>query len=214
MRRAPTFLRARRRAKQRLILRRIGLGALGLVALVVVARLVPGEDSTPTGNADQVAFTGEHHAEGFPGAPGSSAANSAAKSIRALLDQWYQRAFADPELYGDGSFPELAPLFVGEAALGFIEDRESLTIGDLRDRISRIRISEDDADITVFAESGEIRYATAAVRFVGLAELVDAEDPVEITQTVNLVLEFRSEAGWVVTNYYDVVQNRESKPRP
>lgn len=193
------------------MLRRIALAGFGVAALFAIGQLIGGDDTGSFGKIDRVSFTGNDRGEGVPTKPSEETVQDAARRVRALLNSWYQEAFADPRRYGDGSFDDLARRFTGEAALGFVEDRETLTIGSFGPRIARIRVDEQIADVVVFTEDSEILYATAQVTFAATARLKDAEHPVLISQSVDLVLENR-EGTWLITNYYDARVERESKP--
>jgi len=208
MRRGPTFLRSRRRERVRRLALRAGLVAAGITAVAGAVSLLGGDDG-PTGQADRVAFTGRERGEGVPEPPPSATVARAAREIRSLLDGWYQQAFADPSQYGDGSFDDVARMFTGDAALGFVEDRDVLTIGSDARRVREIRVTRSQANVTVYAEDGTVTHATAAVRFDGDLRLRNDPTPHVLVQRVSLVLEHRGEGGWTITNYYGAVQERQ-----
>lgn len=187
------------------------LGAL--LALGIASRFL-GDDRLPTdpGDVTRVRFTGAARAEGIPQRADEATRDAVAADIRRVLDGWYQRAFADPSSYGDGTFPAVAERFVGEAAIGFVEDRSALTIGELAPQVFKVRVDGAVANLTIYFEDGIASWATAAVEFDAIAELTDRTTEVLISQRVTLVLEHTADAGWVVANYYDAFQRQRSRP--
>lgn len=212
MRRPPTFLRSRHRARGRRLVR-IGAGVLGgLVVLGVAARFFDSDERPGVGAAGLVAFTGSARAIGLPTKPDDAVRDMVAGDIRAALNQWYLDGFADPARFGDASFDAVGERFVGDASVGFVEDKEALTIGAIAPRVTTVRVDEALANLTIYFENELATWSTAAVEFDAVAELDDRATEVVIAQRVTLVLEQRPDSGWVVTNYYDAFQRQRSRP--
>ncbi|MFP5225005.1 MAG: hypothetical protein ACLGH3_05565 [Actinomycetota bacterium] len=210
MRRGPSFSRSRRRTRQERLRRTLLIGAAGILLLGVGFRACGGDD--PEARVETVAFSGSTSSEGVPSAPDETRAEAEGLEIRELLDDWYQRAFADPTLYGDGTFPLVAELFVAEAGVGFVEDRNSLTIGELASQVRQVTLGEQTANLTVFFQDSSPLYATADVRFVATVETTEGSF-LELAQKVRLVFEKR-EGQWKVTNYYGAERSVDSIPEP
>lgn len=208
MARGPSFRRSRRRSRQER-LRRTLFGIAGLVALAVGYRTFGGGD--PPLPVEQVAFAGLSQTEGSPRAGDADQVAAEAAEIRAFLDGWYQQAFVDPDRYGDLSFLSVTARFDAEAGAGFVEDRNALTIGTLAERVRSVSIREQVANVVVYFEDDEPVYATAAVLFRARVRLND-HSFLRLKQAVTLVLERRTDAGWVVTNYYDAELRADSMP--
>lgn len=187
--------------------------AAALLVLGAASLFLGDRPARGPGRVDHVAFGGAARAEGIPERIDDSTRDAAAQDIRDVLDAWYQQAFADPAGYGDGSFPSIASRFVGDAAIGFVEDKDALTIGALASQVASVRVDSALANITIYAEDDVISWATAAVEFDALAHLEDRTTEVLISQRVTLVLEQRLDVGWVITNYYDAFQRQRSRPR-
>ena len=186
----------------------------GFLVLGVASRFF-GDDGPRIrpGQADHVAFEGITRARGLPTRPDDAIRDATGDDIRDVLDAWYQEAFADPAAFGDGSFAAVAERFVSEAAVGFVEDRDALTIGSLAPQVASVRVNRANADVTLYFEDGVAAWATAAVGFDARAHLTDGGTDVLIEQRVSLVLEQRPEVGWVITNYYDASQRHRSRER-
>lgn len=168
------------------------------------------EEKTP-----QVAFTGRVRAESEAKRPGQAEADAEAKPIFTMLNDWYQTAFIDPKLFGDGTFPDVAKLFAKEAQASFTKDISSLTIGEAREQVRRVVPEQSIANITLFYDDGgNAVFATAAVRFMARATLTqDGAFPLRITQTGTYHLK-REGSSWLVT-FYDASANQDSiQPTP
>lgn len=168
-----------------------------------------GADSRP-GKVDTVAFAGATRSEGAPKPGSASDADSTGAEIRRVLDDWYQRAFADPSQYGDGSFPEVAKHFGAEAGIGFVEDRSALTIGALADDVRQVSVKTQVANIVVYFDEGKPSYATVSVRFGADIQRKD-RSRVDLFQRASLVME-RRDGEWKIVNYYDARQTVDSVP--
>jgi hypothetical protein len=186
------------------------MGAAGLLLIGVGFRACGGDERTA--RVEQVAFTGSTSSEGIPSAPDETRAEAEGLEIRELLDDWYQRAFADPSLYCDGSFPLVAELFVAEAGVGFVEDRDPLTIGGFASQVWQVDPEEQTANVAVFFQDEAPIYATADVRFVATIETTEGGF-VNLSQKVRLVLEKR-EGEWKIVNYYGAEKTLDSIPEP
>lgn len=211
--REPTLRRSGRRSRQQRLLR-TGIGVVVVVAVIaIVGQFLgdgePGDREPPT---PQVDFVAEVVSRSDAGKPPADAASAEAEEIRLLLNDWYQRAFVDPKLYGDGTFPEVAARFARDARASFARDIASLTIGDARTEVLRVEPEKDQAQarITIFFEKARTpRFAVAAVVFRARASLREPGSfPLRIAQTATLHLQ-NTAKGWVVV-YYSAKQSQES----
>lgn len=185
-----------------------------LLVLGILSRFIGEGPRTQPGTPGHVAFTGDARAIGVPERPDDDDRDAAAAQIHTTLDRWYRDAFGDPARFGDGVFDAATTVFAGEAAIGFAEDRNVLTIGEIAPQVASVHVEEALANLTIYFEDGLASWATAAVRFDAAARLGDDATEVLVGQRVTLVLERRDEVGWVVTNYYDAFQRQRSRPVP
>lgn len=210
--------RSQRRNRQQRLLRN-GIAVVAVVGVAAAIGNLMGGDEEPEPQPSQlpvpqVSFAGATSAEGEV-APRRANAEREAEHIRALLDTWYQQAFVDPALFGDGTFPEVAALFREDARDRFLTDLDVLTIGPALGEVSRVEPRKATADVTVYFQDGRRpRYAVAEVRFVARAlPVAAAAFPLRIVQTGTYHLE-RVSRGWKVT-FYDADQTQRSiEPKP
>jgi hypothetical protein len=210
--RQPTVGRSSRRTRQQRLLRT----GIGVVVIVVLAALIAnlvgnkkkGGLSEP--GVAQVSFhatiKGENDA---PTKPSTGATRTEADKIVTMLNEWYQRSFVDPKLYGDGTFPEITQNFTADAKAAFAKDVATLTIGDARQEVDRVEPSTETALVTVFFDKRAPKFAVAKVHFVATATLKQSGSyPLKIDQTVTFNFQ-SSPKGWVVT-YYTANQTQKS----
>lgn len=205
----------RRRARRARLVRAAGIVVVLVVAVGLALRFVGGgEEELPT---PTVAFKSSVKTYSqVPDKPGGGAVGKEAKKITRLLDRWYQTAFVDPALWGDGTFPEVRGLFVQEARTAFEADIASLTIGEARTELERVVPKRARARISVFFdEDGKARFAVAEVDFTATGT-PRADDALPLTIAQKAVLHLRKTKGgaWQVFAY-DAKQNQDSvKPSP
>lgn len=205
------FTRSRRRPSGARLLRGVAFTFGGLLLLGLVSRLLGGdEDRSASGT--NVAFRGTVRAVGAPEKPDAASAEAPGREIHDALEALYEEGFTDPAAFVDATFPLAGQRFVGDAALGFVEDRDVLTIGPLAPRVRQVRVERAAADVTVYLEEERPVLATADVRFAAIAALEDGRTEVVVEQEATFVLEDQGDLGWVVTNYYDVAQTQRSRP--
>lgn len=203
------FLRSRRRSR----LRRVASGAaiaFGVLLLFAVVSRIVGDEGAVSGTdlGGQVRFTGSVRSVGVPAKPETSRQTLVARDLHRMLERLYEDAFVGRAGAG-GGFDAAARRFVGDAALGFVEDQEALTLGPLLGRVVQANVEEAVADLTLYFESDRALAATAQIRFAATTALPDDAGSLEVTQSVFFVLE-RREEGWFVTSYYDAEQRRRA----
>lgn len=207
--RQPTFSRSSRRRVRQQRLLRTGIGFVALVAIIALVGKCAGGDKPPEEIA-RVAFVATARAESDGKSPGAATVKAESDAIVAMLNDWYQRAFVDPRLFGDGTFTSVASHFTAEARASFTKDIKSLTIGDAREEVERVRPQVATADVTVFFEAGATpRFAVAAVTFKAKGTMKnDDAYPIQIAQQATLHLQ-KSGGTWLVT-YYTAGQTQDS----
>ena len=183
--------------------------------LVVVGKLAGGggKKETPT---QKVAFVSTTTGESDAGQPDATKVKAESGRIVTMLNDWYDRAFVDPKLYGDGSFKDVRAHFSSDAHAQFAKDLNSLTIGEAREDVSRVSIDSSTVDVTVFFQNGKTpRFAVAAVTFAATATLKEKKAlPLLITQKATYHLIKRSNGDWIVS-YYTVHEAQDSvRPSP
>jgi hypothetical protein len=192
--------------------------AIGLVVLIALAALAVGKcTGGDQAETPQVSFTATVRAETDGKAVAPEAIEAESDAIVGLLNDWYQRAFMDPRLFGDGDFRAVSARFTEEARAQFARDIDSLTIGEARTEVASVVPGRMTVGITVFFENGAApRFATASVRFSALATLKDREAlPLQIVQNAKLHFE-KSDSDWLVA-YYEADETQSSlvaAPRP
>ncbi|MFA5891440.1 MAG: hypothetical protein WDA27_10925 [Actinomycetota bacterium] len=211
--RQPTFSRGRRHRRQQRLLRT----GIAIVLLIAVASLVGnllGGDEPPPEPTPNVAFTGSARGQSDGTAPATAATRAEATEINAVLNDWYQRAFVDPSLYGDGTFPEVRARFAEASQASFTKEIDSLTIGDAREEVEFVRPEKSTANLTIFFAKGkEARFAVATVTFQARARMKDDDAlPLRIVQRATYHLE-KVSGSWVVT-WFDARETQDSIQPP
>jgi hypothetical protein len=187
--------------------------ALVLAVAALLVRLIGGEE-TKAEPIGRVAFLSKLDVVSQRSAePSQQAAAAEQQAIVTLITDWYQRAFVDPRLWGDGTFPEVAALFQGAAAAAFRRDIDSLTIGDARTELTRVRPRGARVTITLYFDDDRAPFAIASVVFnatgVLKQEAKDEEAPtLDIRQKATLYLS-KTAQGWRVFAY-DADQNQDT----
>lgn len=213
--RQPTLARSRRRTRQQRLARTLFGLLLIVVVLVIVGKLAGGggKKEEPT---QKVSFVSTTTAETDSGLPDATQVKTESAHIVSMLNDWYDRAFVDPKLFGDGSFAEVRAHFGTEARVHFAKDLDSLTIGEAREQVSRVSIDNARVDVTVFFQNGKTpRFAVAAVTFAATAKLKEKKAlPLRIQQKATYHLERRPNGDWLVS-YYKVHESQDSvRPSP
>ena len=210
--RQPTVGRARRRTRQQRLLR-TGIGVVVIVVLAaLIANLVGGGKKGLSGpGVPQVKFVAAIDGQtDATSKPSKSAVKSQADKIVKLLDEWYQRAFVDPKLYGDGTFPEITKSFDAAAKAAFARDKATMTIGDAREEVKSVEPGDQIAKVTVFFDKNAPKFAIAKVHFTATATMKQSGAyPLKIDQTVTYNFQINKEGLWVVT-YYTANQKQDS----
>lgn len=205
----------RRRARGVRLLRMLGAVVLLVAVVALVVRFVGGEDeeALPT---PQVAFKASvtPYSEARE-KPQGRAVDAEADKITTLLDRWYQSAFVDPKLWGDGTFPRVRSLFAQQARKSFRADLDSLTIGEARTELVRVVPKRARAKISLFFdENGTPRFAVAEVEFrASGTPRAEESQPVAIVQEAVLHLRTQKGGAWQVFAY-DAKQRQDSVPPP
>lgn len=203
---------------------RTAIGIVVIVGLIaVVGNLLGGDGAKPGQEPDEpVAVSFETDVAGYTNA-GTALKPQRARAgkikpegteIKQMLDDWYQRGWVDVANFGDGTFPEVAGYFAGDARTTFTRDINSLTIGQGRADVTRVEPAEATADISIYLEDGDKpTFATADVRFVAVATPKrKGARPIDIEQTAVLHLE-KTDDGWRVS-YYEAKQTQEEREPP
>lgn len=167
--------------------------------------------SKPEAKLAQVAFAGSDRGQTDAKAPAAKATvTTEATNIRRMLNDWYQKAYVDTSAFKDGSFPEVSAHLDSGAQATFAKDKNSMTIGDLRERAQRIVPSKQTANITVFFTAGnKPKFAVADVTFVARVTLKDEKAlPVSVKQ--HGVYHLTNTGGEWMVSYYDVDQTEDS----
>jgi hypothetical protein len=216
--RQPTVGRARRRTRQQRLLRT----AIGVVIIVVlaalIANLVGGKKSKgglSEPGVQQVAFIASVKGETDASSKPSKASTQAqASQVVKLLNEWYQRSFVDPKLYGDGTFPEITKSFTPDAKAAFLRDATSLTIGEARTQVKSVALVQQTAKVTIFFDKTTPKFAIAAIHFTAIATLKDSNAyPLKIAQDVTYNFQ-KAGQGWVVTYYKSQEKQKSAVPSP
>lgn len=188
---------------------------IALIVVVVLVGKFAGGKKAPLATP-KIAFAASTSAESNGKTPDPGAAKTESAHIVAMLDDWYQIAFVDPKLYGDGTFKDVRAHFTGGAATQFQKDIDSLTIGEARTDVSRVVPGASRADITVYFQDGRTpRFAVAAVTFTATATLKTKDSlPLRISQKATYHLDRRPNGDWIVS-YYTVHESQASvQPSP
>lgn len=183
--------------------------------LAVVGKLARGGKKKET-PIEKVAFVSTTTAESDAGQPDAGKVKDESGDIVKMLNEWYDRAFVDPKLYGDGAFKDVRAHFSSETHARFARDLNALTIGEAREDVSRVHIDSQQVDVTVFFQNGKTpRFAVAAVTFAATATLKEKKSlPLQINQKATYHLTKRSNGDWIVT-YYTVHESQDSvRPSP
>jgi hypothetical protein len=195
----------RPRARGLRLLKTASALAFMLAVAALLVRLVGGEEIKEEPIA-RVAFLSKLDVVSQrSAAPSQQAAAAEQQAIVTLITDWYQRAFVDPRLWGDGTFPEVAGLFQGAAAAAFRRDIDSLTIGDARTEVTRVRPRGARVTITLYFADARAPFAVASVVFNATGVLKeDVKDEgaptLDIRQKATLYLSKTAE-GWRVFAY-------------
>lgn len=212
--RQPTFSKGRRHRRQQRLLR-TGIAVVLLVAIASVIGNLLGGEEVPPEPTPQIAFAGSVRGQSDGVAASTAAAKAEAAQITGVLNDWYQRAFVDPALFGDGTFSEVRAHFAEKARASFDKEMDSLTIGEAREEVEFVRPEKSRADITVFFAKGrEPRFAVAQVTFQARARLKDEDAlPLRIAQRATYHLE-KISGAWVVA-WFDARETQDSiQPSP
>lgn len=215
--REPMIRSGRLSRQQRLL--RTGIGVVGVVAVAaLIANALSGGDSSgPDGEpaVAKVAFAHTTKTTTDAGKPKTAAAKAEADAIVKILNDWYQRGFVDPRLYGDGTFGEIAAHFAKDAKVSFTKDVASLTIGDARTLVARVDPTKAAAGITIFFAKGtKPTFAVAEVVFDATATQKQSGQPnITIKQRGTYHLEKTGNA-WKVVYYTATSSEKPVEPTP
>lgn len=212
--RQPIVARSHRRTRQQRLTRTLVVFVVLIVLVVLVGKCAGGKKAPQA--TPKLAFAASTSAESNGATPDPGAAKTESARIVAMLDDWYQTAFVDPKLYGDGTFRSVRAHFTGGAATQFGKDIDSLTIGEARTEVSRVVPGPSRVDVTVFFQDGRTpKFAVAAVTFVATATLKAKDSlPLRISQKATYHLDRRPNGDWIVS-YYTVHESQDSvQPSP
>jgi hypothetical protein len=196
--------------------RRRTFAVLGLVVAVVIILLViprgggtgrPGGAKTPV-----VAFTRTANVVALK-QPDEAIRKAEVEAVATMVRDFYQRAFVDPEKWGDGTFPDLKALFTEEAQASFDKNLTSLTIGEARTELKFVDPGASTLGVTVFFDSKAApTYAVAAVQFSARGTMKKTGPALMIKQKASFYME-RSGDKWLITAF-DAEQTQETPSSP
>lgn len=214
--REPMIRSGRLSRQQRLL--RTGIGIVGVVAVAaLIANALSGDPTGPDGEpaVATVAFTHTTKATSDAKQPKTAAAKAEADAIVKILNDWYQRGFVDPKLYGHGTFGEIAAYFAKDAKDSFTKDVASLAIGDARTLVARVDPTKAAAGITIFFAKGtKPTFAVAEVVFDAIATQKQSGQPnITIKQRGTYHLEKTGNA-WKVVYYTATASEKPVEPTP
>jgi type IV secretory pathway VirB10-like protein len=217
--REPTVRRPRRLSRQQRLLR-TAIGVVGVVAIAaLIANALGGGKNGPKAGQQPVATVAFDKTvkvdTDSPKTPRQSQANAEADAIVRMLNDWYQRGFVDPKLYGDGTFPQIASHFTKDAQASFAKDVSSLTIGDARTLVDRVDPTNEKTTITIYFNGGSTpTFAVAAIRFAATAIQKDLAQPrIDIVQSATLHL-VKDGGKWLVDYYSAKSSEQPVVPSP
>jgi hypothetical protein len=179
------------------------LGVLGALVLVVVLLTrgggpLGGPDEPPIPTLEFVAKA-RHVFQGK--AAGASTQQGEVDNLTKMFSGFYQQAFVDPEAWGDGTFEDLAGLFVDDAKASFQRDLPALTIGQARTELKRVDLGPNSLAVSVYYDSKQKpTFAVASVAFEGRGTLKRSGPVVTIKQSATYYLQ-KVGSDWKITAY-------------
>lgn len=211
MSRSPTR-RTRLSRRGRLLRSSAILAGFIVVVALIVGKLGGGEKEEPTPIVSFLVGSIRSNAEGAR--PPASGVNGERDAIKKVIDDWFQTAFVDPKKYGDGTFESVAEHFAKDARAAFKADLNTLTIGEARVEVERVRPITNRFSLALYWADGKPTHALARVLFSADASMKEeAARPLRIVFTGDVTLEKQS-GDWVVT-YYKANQTQKSiEPTP
>lgn len=208
----PSFHRSGRSVRKARLRRTVLLAILGLgAAAFLVGRLTGGGE--PEKPIAKVAFETSIRGEGAP-KPEKGAPETEAKAIEAMFNDFYQRAFVDPDSFSDERYPEVADHFQASARTAFEKDLATLTIGDAATEVERVDPTTATARIIVFFDEGKATLASVGIRFRADATMKTEGPGLRINQRATFHL-VREGDAWRIAYYEDASQTQTSiEPTP
>ncbi|MGH2706513.1 MAG: hypothetical protein ACRDJ4_15930 [Actinomycetota bacterium] len=134
-------------------------------------------------------------------------ANDEAPKVLDLLNRYYDIAFLDKKRWKDGTHPDLAGLFIGEAQPAVAPNLGALALADIAGRFKRVEPKKQEAgQISVLIEDdGSAPLAMVSAFFEASGETNEkADGPVTITHGVTFVLQREGDAYKIATFFVEL----------
>ncbi|MEX2557506.1 MAG: hypothetical protein WEB06_17985 [Actinomycetota bacterium] len=199
--------------------RRRTFTVLGLLGASVVVVLLLTRGGGPLGGSDEppipkleFAAQVKHVFQGK--AAGASSQQGEIDGLTEMFNEYYQQAFVDPGAWGDGTFEDLAGLFVEEARASFQRDLPALTIGEARTELKRVDLGSNSFALSIYWDSKQKpTFAVASVQFEGRGILKRSGPAVTISQAATYYLQ-KVGSSWKISAYDTTETQTTPTPSP
>ena len=199
--------------------RRRTFTVLGLLGVLVLAVVLLTRGGGPLGGPKeppiptlQFVAKAKHVFQGK--AAGASSQQGEVNNLTKMFSEYYQDAFVDPGAWGDGTFEDLAGLFVDEAKATFQKDLPALTIGEARTELKRVDLGSNSFAVSIYWDSKQKpTFAVASVQFEGRGTLKRSGPTVTISQAATYYLQ-KLGSSWKITAYDTTETQTTPTPSP